>query len=145
MFCSWELTCSHNRFTFCISRRTAELTFGWLTAGYVNEKQTEILPEGTSQATINLTTDENAVCRYSTTANTEYTSMINTFSATGGLEHATSLTGLVPGATKDIVFSVDVEDNVDYGVYTIPVNITLNGVIKTLSTLLLSISIISNL
>ena len=43
-----------------------------------------ILPAGTSQTTISLATDQNATCRYTTTAGMAYESMPNTFTTTGG-------------------------------------------------------------
>lgn len=55
------------------------------------------LGTGTTSATLTLTTDENAVCRYGTTANLTYASMPNSFTTTGSLSHATSVTGLLDG------------------------------------------------
>ena len=57
------------------------------------------LPSGTTQTTLSLTTDENATCRYSTTAGVSYASMSNTFSTTGSTNHSTSITGLADGQT----------------------------------------------
>jgi hypothetical protein len=54
-----------------------------------------VLPASTTQATLSLTSDENATCRYSTTAGVAYGSMVNTFSTTGGTAHSTLVTGLV--------------------------------------------------
>ena len=56
-----------------------------------------VLPAATSQTTLSLTTDENATCRYATTAGVPYGSMVNTFSTIGGMAHSTLLTGLVSG------------------------------------------------
>ena len=63
----------------------------------LNEKQTEILPEGTTQAVINISTDEPAICRYSTIANTAYSNMTDTFSTTGGTTHSEIVSGLTDG------------------------------------------------
>jgi hypothetical protein len=54
-----------------------------------------VLPATTTQVTLSLVTDENATCRYATTAGVPYASMVNTFSTTGGTAHSTLLTGLV--------------------------------------------------
>jgi len=54
-----------------------------------------VLPATTTQATLGLTTDENATCRYGTTPGVAYGLMPNTFSSTGGMTHSTSLTGLI--------------------------------------------------
>jgi hypothetical protein len=55
------------------------------------------LPSGTSQTTLSLTTNENATCRYATTAGVAYGSMTNVFDITGGTAHSTLVTGLVDG------------------------------------------------
>ena len=52
-----------------------------------------VLPATTSQTTLSLITDENATCRYATSAGVPYGSMVNTFSSTGGMAHSTLLTG----------------------------------------------------
>ena len=62
-----------------------------------NGAPTGALPSGTTQTTMSLTTDENAVCRYSSTPNTSYASMTGTFTNTGATAHSTTLTGLVDG------------------------------------------------
>jgi len=76
-----------------------------------------VLPSGTTQATLSLTTDENATCKYSTTAGTPYSSMPNTLSATGGVSHSTTVTGLTDGNTytyyircQDAVGNVNADD-----------------------------------
>lgn len=56
-----------------------------------------ILVAGTTSTILSLTTDEPATCRYSTTANSAYSSMTNIFSTTGGTSHSTTITGLVNG------------------------------------------------
>jgi hypothetical protein len=48
----------------------------------------------TTSATLSLTTDENATCKYGTSANTAYSSIANTFTTTGATTHSASLTGL---------------------------------------------------
>src|SRR5207245_211576 len=55
------------------------------------------LPAGTTQTTLSLTSDENATCRYATTAGTAYGSMPNTFSSTGSTSHSTLVSGLANG------------------------------------------------
>ena len=55
------------------------------------------LPAGTAQATLSLSTNENATCRYATVAGTAYASMPNTFSTTGGQQHQTAVSGLSGG------------------------------------------------
>ncbi|HEX4036521.1 MAG TPA: hypothetical protein VHX37_00565 [Acidobacteriaceae bacterium] len=60
---------------------------------------TGTLASGTTQATLSLTTDEAATCRYATTTGVAYTAMTNTFATTGGTSHSTTITGLQGGAT----------------------------------------------
>jgi subtilisin family serine protease len=57
------------------------------------------LSAGTTQATLSLTTNENATCRYATVAGTAYASMLSTFSTTGSAAHSTLVTGLSDGNT----------------------------------------------
>jgi hypothetical protein len=57
------------------------------------------LPGGTTQATLRVTTNESATCRYSTTAGVAYGAMTNTFSTTGTTSHSTALTGLHDGTS----------------------------------------------
>ncbi len=54
-----------------------------------------VLPASTTQATLSLSTDVNATCRYSTSPGVAYSSMVNTFSTTGGTSHSTLVNGLV--------------------------------------------------
>ncbi|QFR38967.1 hypothetical protein A9Q91_01905 [Candidatus Gracilibacteria bacterium 28_42_T64] len=52
---------------------------------------------GTTNVNLALDTDENATCKYSTVANTVFTSMTNTFTTTGNTSHSTNVTGLTDG------------------------------------------------
>ena len=65
----------------------------------MNRQPTGVLPAGTSQTNLSLTTDESATCRYATTAGVAYGSMPNTFSSTGGTAHSTLVSGLVDGTS----------------------------------------------
>ena len=58
-----------------------------------------MLPWGVTQTNLSLTTDENAICRYSTVAGTPYASMVNAFATTGGTAQSTPISGLEIGAT----------------------------------------------
>ena len=58
-----------------------------------------VLLATTTEATLSLVTDDDATCRYGTTAGVAYASMANTFSTTGGTAHSTLLTGLASGTT----------------------------------------------
>ena len=58
-----------------------------------------ILPAGTSQTSLSLTTNESATCRYATSAGVVYGSMGNTFSNTGGIAQSTLVTGLRDGGS----------------------------------------------
>jgi hypothetical protein len=55
---------------------------------------------GTTQATVSVTTDENATCRYATTSGVAYTSMTaDTFTTTGTTAHSFVAAGLVDGGS----------------------------------------------
>jgi hypothetical protein len=58
------------------------------------------LAKGTTSATVGVTTDENATCKYSTTAGTAYASMTDEFTTTTGTTtHSFSATGLIDGGS----------------------------------------------
>jgi len=57
------------------------------------------LAYGTRSATLSLTTDENATCKYASASGTLYSSMTLTFSTTGGTTHSTSITGFADGTS----------------------------------------------
>jgi len=54
---------------------------------------------GTTQVTLSLATNENATCKYSTTAGTAYGSIADTFSGNGSTAHSATVTGLVNGTS----------------------------------------------
>ena len=56
------------------------------------------LPAGTKEATLLVTTDEAATCKYSNTKGTPYDSM-TALDTTGGTSHSTTLSGLSDGAS----------------------------------------------
>jgi hypothetical protein len=64
-----------------------------------NGQPTGVLSSGTTTATLSLTTNEAATCRYATSAGVAYGSMTNTFSSTGGTSQSTTLTGLTGGGS----------------------------------------------
>jgi len=55
------------------------------------------LQPGTTQTTISLQTNENAVCRYALTAGVSFAAMQNVFTTTGGLSHSRTINGLANG------------------------------------------------
>lgn len=55
------------------------------------------LSSGSTSTNISLTTNENAICRYSVAANTNYSLMNDTFSYTGSTSHSTTVGGLLSG------------------------------------------------
>jgi chitodextrinase len=57
------------------------------------------LAAGTTQATLSLTTDEDATCKYATSPGVYYTNMPNTFTTTGSTSHSTTVTGLTNGGS----------------------------------------------
>lgn len=53
-----------------------------------------VLPLDTTTATLSVTSDEDAICKYSTSPGTPYSSMPDTFSNTGGTTHTNLISGL---------------------------------------------------
>lgn len=60
---------------------------------------TGTLATGATSATLSLSTDEIASCRYSTQPGVAFGSMANTFAATGALSHSTSVSNLQPNTS----------------------------------------------
>jgi hypothetical protein len=70
------------------------------------------LASGTTQATMSLTTGENATCRYASQAGVAYASMTSTFSATGSTSHTTLVSGLTNGQSYQFhVRCIDAANN----------------------------------
>jgi hypothetical protein len=61
---------------------------------------TQNLSAGTKTATLSVSTNESATCKYGTTANTVYASLPTAFSTTGGITHSVAVSGLTDGSTK---------------------------------------------
>jgi hypothetical protein len=62
-----------------------------------NGQPSGALPSGTTQTLMSLSTDVIATCRYSTTADVDYSIMPNTFASTGSTTHSTTISGLADG------------------------------------------------
>ncbi len=56
-----------------------------------------ILSAGTTSASLRVSTNESATCKYSTSTSVAYTSMSNIFSTTGGTTHSQTISGLTDG------------------------------------------------
>ncbi|MCD6523057.1 MAG: fibronectin type III domain-containing protein, partial [Candidatus Diapherotrites archaeon] len=65
---------------------------------------------GTNTTTLQVTTDEDATCKYDT-SDVDYDSMNNTFSTTGGVSHSESLASLSDGDHTYYVRCMDVQGN----------------------------------
>ena len=78
------------------------------------------LPAGTTQATLQVSTNEAATCKYSTSPNTAYSSMANTFTTTGSYSHSATISGLTNGGSYNYyVRCIDTSNNADTADYTI--------------------------
>ena len=89
-----------------------------------NGQPSGTLPAGTTQATLSLTTNENATSRYSTVPGTAYANMAGTFSTTGGTNHSTTVTGLTNGTAYNFyVRSIDGSGNANTNDFTISFSI----------------------
>ncbi len=93
------------------------------------------LATGTTQATLSLVTNEAATCKYSTSANTAYASMANTFSTTGGTTHSTAVTGLTNGSTYNYyVRCKDAANNANADDYVISFSVAAPGPVKSITS-----------
>ncbi len=75
---------------------------------------TGILSSGTTQATLSMTTNENATCKYDTDAGVDYDSMATTFTTTGATVHSIMVTGLSSDTSYNYyVRCIDANNNVN--------------------------------
>ncbi len=81
------------------------------------------LPAGTTSTTLSVNTNEQAVCKYSTTPGTPYASMQNTFAA-AGQTHTTTVTGLSGTTYNYYVRCMDASNNANTQDYTITFTVT---------------------
>lgn len=85
-------------------------------------------PAGTTQVTMTVTTNENATCKYSTSANTAYASMASTFTTTGTTNHSTIVTGLTNGNTYNrYIRCQDTAGNVNTSDYAVTFSVASAG------------------
>jgi hypothetical protein len=78
------------------------------------------LSSGTTTATLAVTTNENATCKFGTVSGAAYDSIANTFTTTGGTSHSYSLSGLTKGTTYNYyVRCLDTNNNPNVSDYTI--------------------------
>jgi PKD repeat protein len=68
-----------------------------------NGQPTGALPVGATQATLSLSTDESATCRYGQTPGVAYASLPTVFTTTGDTAHSTTVTGLSNGGNYNYV------------------------------------------
>jgi hypothetical protein len=64
-----------------------------------NGQPDDMLPPGTTSATLSLETDIDATCRYSLQPGTAYSSMPDTFTTTGSTTHSSQINGLADGGS----------------------------------------------
>lgn len=87
---------------------------------------TGVLASTTTQATLSVTTNENATCRYATTAGVAYTAMLNTFGTTGIKAHSSVLIGLQSGASYNyFIRCIDGSGNSNSSDYLVSFSIAL--------------------
>jgi hypothetical protein len=77
------------------------------------------LAAGTTGATLQVTTDESATCKYGTVAGTAYASIVTAFGTTGGTTHTQSLTGLTDGVSYSYYVRCSDGSNATLSDYTI--------------------------
>jgi len=98
-----------------------------------NGQPSGILPYGTTQTIMNVTTNENAKCRWSTTANQTSALMANNFLITGGTLHSVNITGLQNGQSYNYyIWCYDSAGNANTNDYQISFSVS-TIVVPTLS------------
>ncbi|GEM_PF-339108 len=80
----------------------------------------------TSSTTLNVTTNENATCRYSTTASTAYASMTDSFTDSG-TAHTKSLSSLSNGAKTYYVRCTDLYGNINETDYSLSFTVSVSS------------------
>ncbi len=89
---------------------------------------TGTLVAGTTSTTLSVTTNENATCKYGTTAGVAYASLPNTFTTTGGTTHTKTLTGLTNGSSYTYyVRCIDGASNANTSDYSIAFSVAASG------------------
>lgn len=58
-----------------------------------------VLSSGTTSALLSITTDTDATCKYAAVSGVDYSTMVNTFSTSGGSTHSTDISGFTDGQT----------------------------------------------
>jgi len=92
------------------------------------------LSYGTTGATLSLTTDENATCKYGTVSGTAYGSIASTFTTTGGTSHSASLTGLSNATSYTYYIRCqDGQNNSNSSDYTISFSVAADSTVPTVS------------
>ena len=86
---------------------------------------TGTLVAGTTQTTLSLVTDENAICKYGTLASVPYDEIANTFSSTDSTTHSQTITGLTNGNSYTYYIRCqDDSDNSNADDYTISFSVS---------------------
>ncbi len=65
-----------------------------------NARPAGLLPSGTVEVTLEVDTNEDGECRFAVVPGTPYETMVDVFTTTGGLAHATVVSGLMDGETR---------------------------------------------
>jgi hypothetical protein len=97
---------------------------------------TGALPTGTTLATLAVSTNEAATCRYATSAGVSYGAMTAAFSVTGGLSHTVTVSGLASGTSyKYYVRCQDAAGNADSADYLVSFSVTPDTTLPTVSVI----------
>ncbi|MFA4941285.1 MAG: choice-of-anchor Q domain-containing protein [Patescibacteria group bacterium] len=97
-----------------------------------NGQPSNTLPAGRTSTTLSLTTSENAICRYGTTANTEYINLPLSFTSTNSTSHTTSVSGLSNGTSYSYyIRCIDRSGNMNTNDYAIQFSVATPVVVST--------------
>lgn len=94
------------------------------------------LPAVTTETTLSLNSDENAICRYATSEGIDYDAMTNTFSFTDGTNHQHNLTNLSEGSQYSFyVRCEDSQNNSNQEDFLISFNIASSSGVEATATI----------
>lgn len=90
---------------------------------------------GTTSVSLQVTTDEDATCKYGTVADTDYDSIAGTFSSTGGTSHSQSISSLSNGSSYTYYIRCsDESDNATTSDYTVSFSVDSLVIVALTST-----------
>jgi len=103
------------------------------------------LESGTIETSISLQTDESAICKYASTANQEYDTILDTFLTTDDIHHTSVVGGLTDGTTYNYyVRCADIAENKNKDDFVITFNVDIDNTPFSVNTVNNQMSVVIN-